>query len=126
VQRFFRFRVALAIMSAWVSISLAAGQLVLPIADKKGPSPFRELTGQVMNKADAPLANVVVYLKNTKTLAVRTFITGADGNYRFPALDKNVDYDIFAEYQGKRSGAKTLSAFDSRDLVHINLRIDAR
>lgn len=84
----------------------------------------RTLTGQVMSHSDAPLPNAVVYLKNTKTLAVKTFITDAQGNYRFPALSPNVDYEVYAEFQGRKSDTKTLSSFDSRRNASINLKVD--
>lgn len=84
----------------------------------------RTLTGQVMSHGDAPLPNAVVYLKNTKTLAVKTFITDAQGNYRFPALSPNVDYEVYAEFQGRKSDTKTLSSFDSRRNASINLKVD--
>ena len=83
----------------------------------------RTLTGQVMNQQDKPLAESIVYLKNTKTMAVKTFIAGADGIYRFNALSPNVDYEVYAEHNGKRSDTKTLSSFDSRKTATINLKI---
>ncbi len=85
---------------------------------------LRELSGVVADKSDTPLNNAIVYLKNTKTLAVKTFITGADGKYRFPALAQNVDYDVYAEHQGRRSDTKTLSSFDSRQKALINLKVN--
>ncbi len=91
---------------------------------KKDQPQARELLGQVTNKADAPLSSAIVYLKNTRTMTVKTYITGDDGKYRFPSLAQNVDYDVYAEHQGKRSDTKTLSSFDSRAQVHINLKID--
>ena len=84
----------------------------------------RLLQGQVFNRNDKPVPDAIVYLKNTKTLVVKTYIAGQDGGFRFPALSRNVDYQIFAEHAGKRSGVKTLSAFDSRRETRINLRID--
>jgi len=84
----------------------------------------RNLTGQVLTPADQPLPSAVVYLKNTKTLAVKSFITENDGGYRFHALAPNVDYEVYAEYQGKKSSTKTVSAFDSRANVTLNLHID--
>jgi hypothetical protein len=91
----------------------------------KNQPQLRELTGQVLDRADAPQNNAIVYLKNSRTLAVKTFITGKDGKYRFPALSPNVDYDVYAELEGKKSDTKTLSSFDSRAQANINLRIDA-
>jgi hypothetical protein len=84
----------------------------------------RLLQGQVFNRNDQPVSDAIVYLKNTKTLVVKTYIAGQDGGYRFPALSPNVDYQVFAEHAGKRSGVKTLSAFDSRREARINLKID--
>lgn len=83
----------------------------------------RLLTGQVMDKAEMPVPNAVVYLKNTKTLAVKTFIADANGQYRFPALSPNVDYEVYAEHQGRKSDTKTLSSFDSRQRSQINLKL---
>ncbi len=83
----------------------------------------RVLTGQVTDQHDKPLAGAIVYLKNTKTMAVKTFIVGQDGNYRFNALSPNVDYEVHAELNGKKSDTKTLSSFDSRATAYINLKI---
>lgn len=94
-------------------------------ADKKNVSQTRLLTGQVMSRTDAPLANAVVYLKNTKTLGVKTYITDASGNYRFPELSPDVDYQVYAEYNGAKSETKTLSSFDSRLRPTINLKVEA-
>lgn len=84
----------------------------------------RLLQGQVFNRNDKPVPDAIVYLKNTKTLVVKTYIAGQDGGFRFPALSPNVDYKIFADHAGKRSGVKTLSAFDSRREARLNLKID--
>ena len=85
----------------------------------------RSLSGQVLNPKNDPLPNAVVYLKNLKTLGVKTFIAEADGGYCFGGLSPNVDYQIYAEYNGKRSDTRTLSSFDSRKKVVIHLKIDA-
>ena len=86
----------------------------------------RSLLGQVKDAGDAPLPKAVVYLKNTKTLAVRSFITDDSGNYRFHSLSPNVDYEVHAEFSGAKSDVKTLSAFDSRGEAYINLKVPAK
>jgi Carboxypeptidase regulatory-like domain len=83
----------------------------------------RTLTGEVMNQQEKPLPGAIVYLKNSKTMAVKTFIASQDGSYRFTALSPNVDYEVYAEHNGKKSDAKTLSSFDSRKTAYINLKI---
>lgn len=84
----------------------------------------RSLTGTVVNANEQPVANAIVYLKNTKTLAIKTFIAQPDGTYRFHALSPNVDYEVYAELNGKRSESKTLSSFDSRPNARINLKLE--
>lgn len=93
--------------------------------DKTGDA-GKQLTGRVTDKQDGPLPSSVVYLANTRTRAVKTFIVGADGNYRFPALSPNVDYEVYAQYQDRKSDTKTVSQFDSRPSVNINLKIDMK
>jgi len=87
-------------------------------------NPTRTLTGTVLDKSDKPIPNAVVYIKNTKTLAVKTYIAQTDGTYRFPELSPNVDYDIYAQKDGQKSKSKTLSQFDDRDKPNLNLQID--
>ena len=76
-----------------------------------------------MSIRDAPRASAIVYPKNTKTLAVKTYIADKEGMYRFNALSSNVDYEVYAEHDGKKSDTKTLSSFDSRKQATINLKI---
>jgi Carboxypeptidase regulatory-like domain len=85
----------------------------------------RTLTGVVLEKAgDAPVSNAVVYLKNMKSLAVKTVIAANDGTYRFPELSPNVDYEVYAQREGKKSDTKVLSQFDDRQKANIVLRIN--
>ena len=95
-------------------------------AKDKGEDAGRLLTGRVTDRQDQPLASAVVYLSNTRTRATKSFIVGADGVYRFPALSPNIDYEVYAQYKGRKSDTKTVSQFDNRATVNINLKIDTR
>ena len=86
----------------------------------------RLLTGKVLDSSDSPLPNAVVYLTNTRTRAVKTYIVGPDGTYRFPALQPDIDYEVYAQYDNRHSGTKTVSQFDDRSQVYISLKIDTR
>ena len=86
----------------------------------------RLLTGKVIDRQDNPLPNAVVYLTDSRTRAVKTYIVGQDGAYRFPAMSAAVDYEVYAQFNGKKSDSKTVSQFDNRSQVNINLRIDTR
>jgi len=96
---------------------------ILLLGTLAGGQRTRTVTGKVMDKAGAPLTGAIVYLQDTRTYGVRTFITDNEGNYRFSFLSFNVEYQIRAQYQGK-STTKTLSSFDSRSNVELYLKID--
>jgi len=98
----------------------------LPSHAKEKEAPGRLLTGKVIDKQDNPLPNSVVYVTDTRTRAVKTYIVGPDGTYRFPALAANVDYEIYAQLDGKNSDTKKMSQFDDRKVVSIVLRIDTK
>ena len=114
---------------------LVCAMLLLTIGTAFAASPFEKkdkgdagklLTGRVTDKQDNPLPSAVVYLSNTRTRAVKTFICGADGVYRFPSLSQNDDYEVYAQLKGKKSDTKTVSQFDNRGQVMINLKIDTK
>jgi protocatechuate 3,4-dioxygenase beta subunit len=86
----------------------------------------RLLTGKVLDGGDNPLTNAVVYLTNTHTRSVKTYIVGPDGSYRFPALQPSIDYEVYAQYNNRKSHTKTVSQFDDRSQVYISLKIDTK
>ncbi len=95
-------------------------------AKDKEASTGRLLTGKVLDRRDNALVDAVVYLNNTRTHAVKTYIVGPDGAYHFPELSPNTDYDVYAQYKGLKSETRTVSQFDDRKSVNIILRIDAK
>ncbi len=105
---------------------LAASTPLCAAKDKEKPALGRLLTGKVLDKHDNPVVDSVVYLSNTRTHAVTTYIVGPDGSYRFPELPPNVEFEIYAQYKGHKSDTKTLSQFDDRKQANIVLRIDVK
>jgi hypothetical protein len=105
-----------------VVVSLLGIGYAAPFEGKTDNS--RVLTGRVTDKQDGALANAVVYLTNTRTRAVKTYIVGQDGSYRFPSLSPNIDYEVYAQFNGRKSDTKTVSQFDNRNQVTINLKVD--
>jgi Carboxypeptidase regulatory-like domain len=103
---------------------LAASPTVCAAKDKAAPG--RLLTGKVLDKHDNAVVDAVVYLTNTRTHTVTTYIIGPDGTYRFPELSPNVEYELYAQFKGQKSDAKTVSQFDDRKQINIVLRIDVR
>ena len=86
-------------------------------------SATRSVEGLVSDQQGAPVSGAVVKLEDTRTLSIRSYITQQDGKYYFRGLAKTTDYSVKAEYQGKSSGGKTVSKFDSRDTAVVNLKI---
>lgn len=105
---------------------VALGTVASATPDKKDKTVGRLLLGKVLDPQDNPLPDAVVYVTNTRTRAVKTYIVGADGTYRFPALSAAVDYEVYAQYKGRKSDAKSVSQFDDRSQVYIDLKIDTR
>jgi hypothetical protein len=109
--------------------ALIAGALVLVISiaahavpDKKDKAQGRLLYGKVLDPQDNPVAGAIVYLTNSRTHAVKTYIVGQEGTYRFPGLS-TVDYEVYAQFNGHKSDTKSVSQFDDRPQVYIDLRI---
>jgi hypothetical protein len=94
--------------------------------DKKDRSNGRLLLGKVLDGKDDPLPDAVVYLTDSRTRAVKTYIVGPDGTYRFPALSSAVDYEVYAQYKGHKSDTKSISQFDDRPQVYLDLKVDIR
>jgi hypothetical protein len=94
--------------------------------DNKREAQLRTVRGVVTDKSDAPIPASVVFLKNTRTNTVRSYITDDAGNYRFSGLDPNADYEIHSEKDGAMSQTRTVSSFDSRKDIVINLKIDKK
>ena len=94
--------------------------------DKKNDKPIGKLLyGKVLDGEDNPVPDAVVYVTNTRTRAVRTYIVGKDGGYRFPALTAAVDYEVYAQFKGHKSDTKSVSQFDDRSQVYLVLKINA-
>ena len=105
---------------------LATTAMAAPAQDKKREAQLRTVRGVVMDKSDSPLSASVVFLKNMRTNTVRSSYTDDTGSYRFSGLDPNADYELHAEREGEKSATRTVSSFDSRKDIVLNLKIDKK
>jgi Carboxypeptidase regulatory-like domain len=105
-------------------VLLALGAVCSASPDKKDKQVGRLLFGKVLDPQDNPLPDAVVYVTNTRTRTVKTYIVSTDGTYRFPALSTAVDYEVYAQYKGRKSETKSVSQFDDRSQVYLDLKVN--
>jgi hypothetical protein len=108
------------------ALLVALGSVSNAAPDKKDKAVGRLLLGKVLDPQDNPLPDAIVYVTNTRTRAVKTYIVGPDGTYRFPALSTAVDYEVYAQYQGHKSDTRSVGQFDDRSQVYLDLKINTR
>lgn len=95
--------------------------------DAKHEAQLRTVRGVVADKSsDDPVPSAVVFLRNTRTNAVRSYIANEEGDYRFSGLDPNVDYEIHAEKDGAKSATRTISSFDNKKDIVLNLKLEKK
>jgi len=109
-----------------VLVILALCAAVGGAQDKKHEAQLRTVHGVVEDKSDSPISGSVVFLKNLRTNSVRSSYTDDTGSYRFSGLDPNADYELHAEKEGAKSTTRTVSSFDSRKEIVLNLKIDKK
>ena len=83
----------------------------------------RTIEGLVLTSSGAIVAGAIVLLKDNKTLQVRSYIVQADGSYHFFGLSTEVNYTLRAETRELTSKQKTVSVFDSKPVVTLNLKL---
>ena len=105
---------------------LALASLSTVAQDAKKEAQLRTVHGVVLDKSENLISESVVFLKNTRTNVVRSSYTDNTGKYRFSGLDPNADYEIHAEKEDAQSATHTVSSFDSRKDITLNLKIDKK
>lgn len=83
----------------------------------------KTVEGKVIGDDNTPLNGAIVYLQDSKTNGIRSFISTADGSYRFGQVSTDIDYQLWAQYKNVKSGTKTISSFDSRKQINVELKI---
>jgi Carboxypeptidase regulatory-like domain len=100
--------------------------LSLSAQNKKHSSQLKTVRGVVSDKSDNPVQSAVVFLKDTHSNQVRSNITNDQGEYRFSGLDPNAEYELYAEKEGAKSQTRSISSFESRTDIVLNLKLQQR
>lgn len=105
-----------------VLCAVLAALLLLPAAGAQNFG-LKNVQGKVLDAQNAPINGAIVYLENTRNNNIKTFVSSNGGSFRFANLAADTDYTLWAAFHGKKSNQKTISSFDSRKLVDVDLKI---
>ncbi len=94
------------------------------LAQKNVPQE-RIVEGKVVNKDGAPIGGAIVYLKDSRSNGVKTYIADNDGHFRFGELSQDTDYELWAESNTVRSKSREISSFDNDNKFYFVLKVNA-
>ena len=83
----------------------------------------RTVSGAVMDANSKAISGAIVFLKNQKTKAIRSYTTAKNGSFYFTQVTMTDDFDLWAEKDGKKSATRTVSSWDARKNYIAELRI---
>jgi hypothetical protein len=111
-----------------LSLAACAACLLLfaaprPTLAQKNVPRERIVEGKVVNKDSDPIGGAVVYLKNSRSNNVRTYIADNDGHFRFGELSQDTDYELWAESNKVRSKSRQISSFDNENKFYFVLKV---
>ena len=106
-----------------IGFTLATALCMTLLSPGEAADKTRTVTGKLRTPDGETLSGAVVQIKNTRTLQIRSYITQKDGAFHFVGLNPDLDYEIFARYRGRSSPTKTVSQFDSSEVVEVDLVI---
>ena len=91
---------------------------------KRDSDQVRALRGTVVDSAGHPVSGATVQLKDLSNNSVRTVTSDRDGLFRFDELSLTQDYNLEAIYKGASSRRRTISQFDARPTITVELRVE--
>ena len=109
-------------------VALAAGLLplgthYLPLQAQAQNLGQRSVSGNVVNSESAPVTGAIVFLKNQKTKAIRSYTSAKNGSFHFAQVSMTENFDLWAEKDGQKSATKTVSSWDARKNFVVELKI---
>jgi hypothetical protein len=109
-----------------LAVAACAVLLAAPFAAQaqKNVPQERIATGRVVDKDGSPIGGAIVYLKNSRSNAVKTYIADESGNFRFGELAQDTDYELWAESNSVRSKSRQISSFDNENKFYFVFKVN--
>jgi len=83
----------------------------------------RSVSGLVVDGDSSPVQGATVFLKNSKTKAIRSYTSASNGRFRFAQVNMTEDYDLWAEKEGKKTPIKTVSSWNASKDYETELKM---
>jgi hypothetical protein len=83
----------------------------------------RVVMGSVVDGNSAPVAGATVFLKDLKSKTIRSYTTTERGRFRFTQVNMDVDHELWAEKDGRKTAVKTVSSWDARKEFEVELKM---
>ena len=83
----------------------------------------RTVSGAVVEGDARPVPNATVFLENQKTKSIRSYTSDKDGRFSFVQVNKDQDFDLWAEKDGRKTAVKTVSSWDARKEFETELHM---
>src|SRR4051812_30871673 len=90
----------------------------------KNSGGFRAVRGRVLDSAGAPVSGATVQLNESPDGKGRSVMSGKDGSFQFDDLSLTQDYELKAAYKVSSSRPRTISQYDTRKTVILELRVE--
>jgi hypothetical protein len=116
--------VAFAVLSAGMGpTGLVGGQLLSPPMAWAQNLGQRVVIGTVVDASSTPVPGAIVFLKDLKSKAIRSFTSDPTGRFRFAQVNMAEDHELWAEKAGHKSAVKTVSEWDARKEFETELKL---
>jgi len=84
---------------------------------------FRVVMGSVLDDRDALVPGATVFIRNLKTKSIRSFTSTENGKFQFNQVNMAIDYELWAEKNGKKTAVKSVSSWDTRKQIITELKL---
>jgi hypothetical protein len=115
--------VAFAVLVAGLAPLGAPGGSAAPFAAEAQNMGLRVVSGYVSDADGNLVVGATVFLKDLKSKNIRSYSSAERGRFRFANVNMTEDHDLWAEKDGKKSAVKSISTWDARKEIDLELRL---